>query len=61
MLKLISSYNDHVQKLILENAPKVAKYISRNIQKDILQILANKVRNAIRDQIRDAKFGILID
>ena len=61
ILKLVGSYNDNVQKLIFENALRVAKYTLRNIQLDILQILANKVRNAIRDEIRDAKFCILID
>ncbi|XP_057513609.1 uncharacterized protein LOC130795473 [Actinidia eriantha] len=31
------------------------------IQKEILPILANKVRNIIREEIRDAKFCILVD
>ncbi|XVF55582.1 hypothetical protein PTKIN_Ptkin06aG0047500 [Pterospermum kingtungense] len=61
MLKLLGSYNDNVQKLILGNAPRVAKYTSRNIQQDNLDILASKVRNAIRDEIGDAKFCILVD
>ncbi|XP_075649656.1 uncharacterized protein LOC142620117 [Castanea sativa] len=37
--------------IVLENALRNAKYTSLTIQKEILHILANKVRNAIREEI----------
>jgi DNA-directed RNA polymerase subunit E'/Rpb7 len=45
----------------LENAPKNPKYTSPKIQKEILHIIANKVRDVIQKEIGDAKFCILID
>jgi hypothetical protein len=50
-------YNEKVAKVVLENAPQNAKYTSHHIQKDILHVLANRVRNAIRD----SKFCIIVD
>jgi hypothetical protein len=50
-------YNEKVAKVVLENAPQNAKYTSHHIQKDILHVLAKRVRNAIRD----SKFCIIID
>lgn len=61
LIKLLATYNDDVSGLVLENAPKNAKYTSPKIQKEILHIIANKVRDVIRKEIRDAKFCILID
>ncbi|XP_059458397.1 uncharacterized protein LOC132187992 [Corylus avellana] len=61
LVKLLASYNDDVAGLVLENAPKNAKYTSPKIQKEMLHIIANKVRNAIRKEIGDAKFCILVD
>ncbi|XP_059458275.1 uncharacterized protein LOC132187857 [Corylus avellana] len=61
LVKLLASYNDDVAGLVLENAPKNAKYTSPKIQKEILHIIANKVRDAIRKEIGDAKFCILVD
>ncbi|XP_059436118.1 uncharacterized protein LOC132169045 [Corylus avellana] len=61
LVKLLESYNDDVAGLVLENAPKNAKYTSPKIQKEILHIIANKVRDAIRKEIGDAKFCILVD
>ena len=46
---------------VLENAPGNAKYASPVIQKEILHIIANKVRANIREEIGDAKFCILVD
>jgi hypothetical protein len=37
------------------------QYISPTIQKEILHIIASKVRDAIREEIGDAKFCIIID
>ena len=35
-LKILASYNDQVASVVLENAPKNAKYTSHKIQKEIL-------------------------
>ncbi|XP_057734118.1 uncharacterized protein LOC130949408 [Arachis stenosperma] len=61
MLKFLRSYNERVKKNVLENAPKNVKYTSNDVQKEILYILATKVRNSIREDIGDAKFCIIVD
>ncbi|XP_015931462.1 uncharacterized protein LOC107457795 [Arachis duranensis] len=61
MLKFLGSYNERVKKNVLENAPKNAKYTSNDVQKEILHILAIKVRNSIREEIGDAKYCIIVD
>ncbi|EOY21633.1 Uncharacterized protein TCM_013605 [Theobroma cacao] len=61
MLKFLRSYNDKVHKLVLKNAPRVAKYTSNYVQKEILHILANMVRNSIREEVGNAKWCIIID
>ncbi|XP_059671069.1 uncharacterized protein LOC132316609 [Cornus florida] len=61
MVKILATYNDDVAKLVLENAPKNAKYTSPQIQKEILHVLARKVRSKIREDIGDTKFCILVD
>ncbi|KDO39325.1 hypothetical protein CISIN_1g036138mg [Citrus sinensis] len=50
-----------IAEVFLENAPLYAKYTLFDIQKELLNILANKVRNKIRKELRDVKFCILID
>ena len=40
---------------------KILQETSPEIQKEILNILATKVRNKIREEIGDAKFCILVD
>ncbi|KAF5450063.1 hypothetical protein F2P56_030442, partial [Juglans regia] len=61
LIKLLASYNDQVNEVVLENAPQNAKYTSPKIQREILHIFANKVRNVIREKIGNAKFCILVD
>ncbi|XP_059630083.1 uncharacterized protein LOC132273067 [Cornus florida] len=61
MVKAFASYNDDVARIVLENAPKNAKYTSPQIQKEILHIVSRKVRSKIREDIGDAKFCILVD
>ncbi|XP_025631210.1 uncharacterized protein [Arachis hypogaea] len=61
ILKILGSYNERVKKNVLENAPKNAKYTSNDVQKEILHILATKMRNSIREEIGDAKFCIIVD
>jgi AAA+ ATPase superfamily predicted ATPase len=57
----MSIYNEDVAKVVLENAPRNAKYTSRHVQKDILHVLAKRVQNAIREEIDNSKFCIIID
>jgi hypothetical protein len=61
MLKLLASYNKEVNEVVLENAPKNAKYTSPDVQKEILNILARKVQKAIREEIGNSKFCIMVD
>ncbi|KAK9928234.1 hypothetical protein M0R45_025380 [Rubus argutus] len=53
--------NVEVDKVVLQNTPGNAKYTSPIIQKQILNILGNKVRTKIREEVGDAKFCILVD
>ncbi|KAL9673012.1 hypothetical protein QQ045_029265 [Rhodiola kirilowii] len=50
---------DHHQ--VLNNAPKNAKYTSSTIQKQIVNIIGNKVRAKIREEVGESKFCILVD
>uniref|UniRef100_A0A2N9HM17 TTF-type domain-containing protein n=1 Tax=Fagus sylvatica TaxID=28930 RepID=A0A2N9HM17_FAGSY len=61
LVKLVSTYDHRVAGVVLENAPRNAKYTSPTIQKEILHIIASKVQDAIREEIGDAKFCIIID
>ncbi|KAL7154807.1 hypothetical protein ABFS83_03G028000 [Erythranthe nasuta] len=61
MVKLLASYNEKVSETVLEKAPHNAKYTSGMIQKEILHIIATKVRTKIREDIGDSKFCILVD
>ncbi|XP_076912630.1 uncharacterized protein LOC143571001 [Bidens hawaiensis] len=61
LLKLLASYNDEVAKVILENAPYNSKYTSGKIQKEILSIIANKVRKHIRSEVGDSYFCVMVD
>ncbi|KAH9671067.1 TTF-type domain-containing protein [Citrus sinensis] len=45
-----------IAQVVLENAPSYAKYTSSDIQKELLNILANKVRNKIRRELGDGKY-----
>jgi len=54
-------YNEKVAKVVLENTPQNAKYTLHHIQKDILYVLAKRLRNAIREEIGDSKFWIIVD
>ncbi|XP_076918952.1 uncharacterized protein LOC143579579 [Bidens hawaiensis] len=61
LLKLLASYNDKVSKVILENAPYHSKYTSSDIQKEILSIIANKVRKHICSEVGDSFFCVMVD
>ncbi|XP_028080969.1 uncharacterized protein LOC114282486 [Camellia sinensis] len=47
LLKFKARGNDALESIILKNAPQNAKYTSLKIQKEILHILANRVKNVI--------------
>jgi hypothetical protein len=61
MIRLMGRLNVDIDDIVLEKAPKNVKYTSPTIQKEILHILANKVRKKICEEVRDAKFCILVD
>ncbi|XP_023753024.1 uncharacterized protein LOC111901409 [Lactuca sativa] len=61
LLKLLASYNDEVANIILEKAPYNSKYTSGEIQKEILSIIAIKVRKHIRSEVGDSYFCVMVD
>src|SRR5262249_11268293 len=61
LLKFQARLNNEIVEVVLDNAPQNAKYTSPQIQKEILRILANKVRMMIREGLGDSKFCILVD
>ncbi|KDO53456.1 hypothetical protein CISIN_1g046640mg, partial [Citrus sinensis] len=61
LIKLLATMNEEINKVVLENAPKNAQYIVPKIQKELLNIIANKVRHKIREEVGDTKFCIIVD
>ncbi|KAK9053851.1 hypothetical protein SSX86_024926 [Deinandra increscens subsp. villosa] len=61
MLQLLASYNDEVANVILGNAPYNSKYTSSDIQKEILNIIANRVRKSIRSEVGDSYYCVMVD
>ncbi|XP_071712866.1 uncharacterized protein [Rutidosis leptorrhynchoides] len=61
LLKLLASYNDELAKVVLENAPYNSRYTAGSIQKEILGIIANKVRKHIRKVVGDSYFCVMVD
>jgi hypothetical protein len=61
MVKLLASYNKEVKGVVLENAPRNAKYTSSDVQKEILSIVARKVQKITREEIGTSKFCIMVD
>ncbi|PNX84135.1 repressor of the inhibitor of the protein kinase-like protein [Trifolium pratense] len=61
MIKILANYNKDVKEVVLENAPKNAKYTPPDIQKDILRVIARKVQKEIREEIGNSKFCLLVD
>ncbi|KAK9676158.1 hypothetical protein RND81_11G058300 [Saponaria officinalis] len=52
--------NDEINKVV-DSAPGNTKYTCSTIQKQVANILANKVRAMIRDEVGNSKFAILVD
>ncbi|XP_074355772.1 uncharacterized protein LOC141695424 [Apium graveolens] len=61
MIKVFGRLSLDISNIVLEKVPKNAMYTSPKVQKDILHILATKVRNKIRDELGDSKYCILVD
>jgi hypothetical protein len=61
LIQILASYNERVASVVLENAPKSAKYTSHSIQNEILHVIASKVTDKIREDIGDSKFCIIVD
>ncbi|GAV92496.1 DUF4371 domain-containing protein, partial [Cephalotus follicularis] len=61
LLKMLASYNEKVDEVVLKNAPKNAKYTSPLIQKDILHVISSNLISVIHDEIDYAKFCLLVD
>ncbi|XP_050378456.1 uncharacterized protein LOC126795730 [Argentina anserina] len=61
LIKCYAVLNEDIAKVVLDNAPKHAMYIAPSIQKEILDIIATKIRSRIRAEIGDVKFCILVD
>ncbi|KAH9751762.1 TTF-type domain-containing protein [Citrus sinensis] len=55
------SVNSRNQGNFIELIKHSTEYTSSDIQKELLNILANKVRNKIRKELGDGKFCILVD
>ena len=47
LIKFLATYNDNVAEVVLKNASHSAKYTSPKLQKEILHIIASKVRDVI--------------
>ena len=61
LVRDFTKMNTEIDEVVLENAPKNAQYIAPKIQKEILHIMANRVRQMIREEVGDRCFCILID
>ena len=61
MIKFLAGFNEDINKVVLTNAIGNSKFTSPTIQKEILKILANKIKKKIREEVGDAKYCILVD
>ncbi|XP_075499096.1 uncharacterized protein LOC142537471 [Primulina tabacum] len=61
LVKAFAKMNIEIDEVVLENAPKIAQYIAPEIQKEILHIMANRVRQMVREKVGDKYFCILVD
>ncbi|XP_059669342.1 uncharacterized protein LOC132314501 [Cornus florida] len=61
VLKCKAEGNDELSSFILNNVPQNAQYIAPSIQKEVIHILANRVRKMICDEIAGGKYCILVD
>lgn len=61
MIKLFGLIDKNIANVILNCAPKNAKYISAMIQKDIRNIIANNIQIKICQEVGNANFCILVE
>ncbi|XP_026415855.1 zinc finger MYM-type protein 1-like [Papaver somniferum] len=61
MIRYSDTLNEKVKEVFLDNAPRNATYTSPTIQKEILNIISNKVKNEICEDIGNRKYCILVD
>ncbi|XP_042380071.1 uncharacterized protein LOC121972472 [Zingiber officinale] len=61
LVKAFAKMSTKIDKVVLENAPKNVQYIAPEIQKEILHIMANRVRKMVREEVGDKYFCILVD
>ena len=61
MLEILAAYNEKVDGVVLDKAPKNASYTSPQIQKEILHVFSTKVKKAICEEIGESKFCIIVD
>ena len=61
MIKYSARMNKDIAEVVLENAPGNAKYTSSDIQKELLNIITNRVWQKNCEEIGEAKFCILLD
>ncbi|XP_075489532.1 uncharacterized protein LOC142528375 [Primulina tabacum] len=61
LVKAFAKKNIEIDEVVLENAPKNAQYIAPEIQKEILHIMANRVRQMVHEEVGDKYFCILVD
>ncbi|GFP94588.1 mediator of RNA polymerase ii transcription subunit 25 [Phtheirospermum japonicum] len=61
LLKVIASYNEEINKVVLNNAPGNLKHISSDTQKDLMNACAVETTNAIIKDLGGDFFSILVD
>lgn len=61
LVKAFRDMNKEINEVILDKASKIAKHITLDIQKEILNIMANRVRRMIYEEVEDRYFSILVD
>ena len=61
MIELSTWYSKEIIEVVLQNSPLYAKCTTSNIQKKLLNILANKVQKKDKWESGDDTFGIFID
>lgn len=61
LVRFLASYSKEVNAVVLENAPRNAKYTSHTVQLEILTLLSSRVKEKIRDEIGTSKFCIMVD
>lgn len=61
LIAFMGRCNEKIAEVVLSKAPQNAIYTSPTIQKEILHVIATKVKKEILEEIGDAKFSIIVD